>query len=470
MANLKFFIFEILLIASATAYVPKNVIYWGQESNGKESSLATYCNSGSYDVIVLAFVYMFPTDGSSQYPGMNFAGHCGTSYNKANPELLICPTIEADIKTCQARGVQILLSFGGAEGTYGFSDNSQASAFADTVWNMFLGGNGSIRPFGTAILDGVDLDIESGSTTGYVAFIQQLRTHFATAPKNYYISSAPQCPFPDDLLGPGSGTALQTAWFDYVWVQFYNNNCGLNHYSKGAFNFATWGNWAQKTSLNPNVKVFIGAPASSQAAGEGYVPLATLQTITASVLSSSYANVFGGIMLWDTSNSDLNGNFGGSIASYLHAMDIAGGSPVTTGPKSTTTTTTTTTSTTGTTTTSTTGVHSTTTTTTSTSHKSSHSGHATTTTTTTTSTTGSSTTGSGTTGTSTTGSSTTGSSTTGPTNPTSPPSGSCGTGYMMCLTSETYSMCAHNAWGVSQPCPAGTVCAPSGNYIYCQRA
>jgi len=368
-----------------------------------------------------------------------------------------------------------LLSFGGAEGTYGFSTDTEATTFADTVWNMFLGGNGAIRPFGSAILDGIDLDIESGSTTGYAAFIQGLRNYFATAPKNYYISSAPQCPFPDDLLGPGSGTALQTAWFDYVWVQFYNNYCGLNYYSKGEFNFATWGSWAQETSVNPNVKVFIGAPASSQAAGEGYVALATLETIIASVLSSSYANTFGGIMLWDTSNSDLNNNFGGSIGSYLHSMDVAAEqNMVTTGPKSTSTSTSTTKTHSTSTSTSTTGVHSTSTSTSTTGAHSTTTSSSTTgvhSTTTSTSTTGvhSTSTSTSTTGSHSSSKSTTGSSTTlGEVEDNGgSPSGSCVTGYMKCLTSETYTMCAHSAWGVSQPCPSGTVCSPAGNYIYC---
>lgn len=41
------------------------------------------------------------------------------------------------------------------------------------------------RPFGTAILDGVDLDIEGGGSTGYVAFVTQLRTHMDAADKTY---------------------------------------------------------------------------------------------------------------------------------------------------------------------------------------------------------------------------------------------------------------------------------------------
>jgi len=40
---------------------------------------------------------------------------------------------------------------------------------------------------------------------------------------------------------------------------------------------------------------------------------------------------------------------------------------------------------------------------------------------------------------------------------------------MQCMSSNTYSTCANGAWGVSQSCGGGLVCAPSGNYIYCVR-
>jgi len=478
MANLNIktiFLIGSLLIQSAFAYVPKNVIYWGQESDGSEQSLATYCATGHYDIIVIGFVYLFPTASGSQYPGMNFAGHCETSLDSANPYVLICPTIEADIMTCQSLGVQILLSFGGGVGLYGFNTDADGVSFANVVWNMFLGGNGAVRPFGKAIVDGVDLDIEGGSTKGYIPFIQTLRNYFATAPKNYYISSAPQCPYPDGRLGPGTGTALQSAWFDYVWVQFYNNYCGLNYYSQGAFNFDTWGNWAQKISINPNVKVFIGAPASANAAGIGYVPLTTLETISNAVMAGSYANVYGGIMLWDTSNSDRNNDFGGSVATYIHSKNIGGSTPsvtsttgakasVTTQKQSLTTATVkpaTTASTTGVRTTGTTGVKSTSTSTTGVKSTS-------------TSTTGVKSTSTSTTGVKSTSTSTTGVKPTSTSTSTtgvggSPSDNSCVSGYMKCLTSETYSMCAHSSWGVPQSCQAGLVCSPTGNYIYCVR-
>ncbi len=60
----------------------------------------------------------------------------------------------SDIKTCQAAGKIITLSLGGATGAATFSSDAQAETFAETVWNLFLGGSSSTRPFGDAVLDG----------------------------------------------------------------------------------------------------------------------------------------------------------------------------------------------------------------------------------------------------------------------------------------------------------------------------
>jgi len=40
-------------------------------------------------------------------------------------------------------------------------------------------------------------------------------------------------------------------------------------------------------------------------------------------------------------------------------------------------------------------------------------------------------------------------------------------GYMRCVTSETYQTCANGVWQAVQPCNTATTCHPSGNYIYC---
>jgi len=320
----KYFMLACVFMQAVASSQPKTVIYWGQESDGKEKPLRDYCSSGDYDIIVLGFAYEFPTPSthSSDYPALNFASHCETPYNSDNPQLLICPAIGADITYCQQLGVQILLSFGGGVGRYGFSSDSQAVAFATTVWNMFFEGTGLIRPFGNAIIDGVDLDIEGGSTTGYVAFINKLRSYYSTSSRNYFISSAPQCFYPDGRLGPGTGTALTDGWMDYVFVQFYNNYCGLEftpYLATPQFNFDTWGKWARTGSVNPNVKIFVGAPASSRAAAAGFVTMPVLQSMVTAA-ATAYPDVYGGIMVWDCSNSDNNNNYGHSVAAFVRSQ------------------------------------------------------------------------------------------------------------------------------------------------------
>ena len=114
---------------------------------------------------------------------------------------------------------------GGAASNGLFTSETQARDYADLIWKMFMGGSDpSIpRPFGDAIFDGIDLDIEGGSPVGYGTFVNRLREWYARDDqKTYYIAGAPQCPFPDAYLGPTggySGYALGTSWFDFIFVQ-----------------------------------------------------------------------------------------------------------------------------------------------------------------------------------------------------------------------------------------------------------
>lgn len=60
-------------------------------------------------------------------------------------------------------------------------------------------------------------------------------------------------------------------------------------------------NWARTISPNPNVKVYVGAPASSTAAGTGYEAIGTLSSIAVQMRQSFPS--FGGVMLWDASQA-----------------------------------------------------------------------------------------------------------------------------------------------------------------------
>ncbi|KAH8074808.1 glycoside hydrolase [Cristinia sonorae] len=284
-------------------------VYWGQNGAGSQKNLAAYCADSTIDVIPLAFLYIFR--GTGGVPVMDFGSACADWNSDVFPgtDLIKCPSIAADIKTCQSKGKIVTLSLGGATGQVGFSSDSQAQQFADQIWNMFLGGSSSTRPFGTSVLDGVDLDIESGGAAHYAAFVNQLRSHFNGASKKFFITAAPQCPFPDASIGD----ALNGASFDAVYVQFYNNFCGLNHASD--YNFATWDNWAKTKSPNKNVKVYIGAPGSPDAAGDGYVSSSTLANFAAQ--AQKQFSSFGGVMLWDADTAFTNNRFDKAIKTAI---------------------------------------------------------------------------------------------------------------------------------------------------------
>ncbi|CDO71811.1 Glycoside Hydrolase Family 18 protein [Trametes cinnabarina] len=316
-------------------------VYWGQDSAGNQQRLSHYCQDSTVDVFPIAFLYIFRGTGGE--PVIDFANTCNQWDEGTFPgtDLANCTIMAADIKECQAAGKIITLSLGGATGEVGFSSDSQAESFADQVWNLFLGGESDTRPFGDAVLDGVDLDIESGTPAHYAAFVNRIRsnagishlnaTSFAlkaanstthanatsnhanktktTTPvkdvtnknKYYYITAAPQCPYPDAYIG----AALNDAPFDAVYVQFYNNYCGLDQPSE--YNFGTWDQWAKTKSANPNVKVYIGAPGSSDSAGQGYVSVSKLASYVSDA-QEKYSS-FGGVMLWDASTAYTNNRF-----------------------------------------------------------------------------------------------------------------------------------------------------------------
>ncbi|KAG6830720.1 hypothetical protein H0H92_014999 [Tricholoma furcatifolium] len=275
-------------------------------------------NDDTIDVIPLAFLFKFFSTGGM--PQIDFAGLCSSDTDPfPGTKLANCQStsLADDIKTCQANGKIITLSLGGATGTAGFSSDSQAEQFADTIWNSFLGGTSDTRPFGSAVLDGIDLDIESGNTDSYAAFLNALQSKASAAGKKVWVTAAPQCVFPDAHLTK----VLNSAAFDAIYVQ-YNNDCGLQTYGTDSWNFDKWlvqyaaersaldrpfvsvifrDNWAKTTAVNKDVKVYIGAPASKDAAGSGYVSADKLSQI-ASDTRAKYSS-FGGVMLWDASSA-----------------------------------------------------------------------------------------------------------------------------------------------------------------------
>ncbi|KAJ7851116.1 glycoside hydrolase family 18 protein [Mycena olivaceomarginata] len=271
--------------------------YWGQNSYGsrgndtkwQQKDLGAYCEDTSVNVIPIAFLDAF--FGPGGVPIINLANSCENA-TFPDTSLMDCSGLSPAITSCQNNGKIVTISLGGDSASVGFTTESQAKNFAKQIWDMFLGGQSEIRPFGSAILDGVDLDIEAGSADRYAAFVKQIKTLSMGAGKRYYITGAPQCPFPDAYLGK----ALSKVFFD----MFYNNPCGLNHFDDQSSS-GRLGETPKRQSERKRLKVYIGAPASMTSAGTGYVNASILGNIALHTQSSFPS--FGGVMFWDMSQA-----------------------------------------------------------------------------------------------------------------------------------------------------------------------
>ncbi|KAE8150118.1 glycoside hydrolase superfamily [Aspergillus avenaceus] len=331
------------------------VVYWGQNSfNGKgelaQQSLGYYCNDDRIDVIVLAFLVTINGQGGAPVFDLANANDNCTTFEGTN--LLKCPQMGTDITRCQKKGKTIIMSIGGA--TYsegGFQSESAAQEGAELIWKTFgppapalqgpflnassirkppyfnasshYGGartnrtnrytawaasKKAYRPFGNATIDGFDFDFES-SVENIAPFANRLRKlSDADTSRKYYLTAAPQCPYPDVA---GKDILHGSVSVDAIFVQFYNNWCGVNSFEAGqqtqnSFNFEQWDKWAKKVSQNKNAKVLLGVPANKKAASTGYIPASKLAPVIA--YSKSFES-FGGVMMWDVTQAYGNEGF-----------------------------------------------------------------------------------------------------------------------------------------------------------------
>ncbi|GLT38739.1 hypothetical protein SLA2020_129660 [Shorea laevis] len=221
-------------------------IYWGQ--NGNEGTLTQTCATGRYSYVNIAFLIKF---GNGQTPELNLAGHC-------SPASGGCRAVSNGIRSCQSRGIKVMLSIGGGAGSYSLSSKADAKNVADYLWNNYLGGQSSSRPLGDAVLDGIDFDIELGSTGFYDDLARYLSAYSSRGRK----------------------------------------------YSSGNINkiVRSWNQWT--SSINAG-KIFLGLPAAPEAAGSGYIPANVLTSQIIPVIKNSAK--YGGVMLWSKYYDDKNG-------------------------------------------------------------------------------------------------------------------------------------------------------------------
>ncbi|KAK4849545.1 hypothetical protein QYF36_026010 [Acer negundo] len=253
------FVCLVLLALAVGSNAGGIAIYWGQ--NGNEGTLSETCGTGNYEYVILSFLSSF---GNGQTPMINLAGHCDPYSNG-------CTGLSSDIKSCQANGVKVMLSLGGASGSYSLASTADAKQVATYLWNNFLGGQSSSRPLGAAVLDGIDFDIEGG-TDQHWNDLARFLSGYSTRGKKVHLTAAPQCPFPDAWVGNALNTDITAT------------------------------------------KIFLGLPASPEAAGSGFIPVSDLTSKVLPAIKGSAK--YGGVMLWSKYYDDQSG-YSSAIKSHV---------------------------------------------------------------------------------------------------------------------------------------------------------
>ncbi|QCE08956.1 chitinase [Vigna unguiculata] len=269
-------------------------IYWGQ--NAKEGNLTETCATGKYSYVKIAFLSTF---GKGQTPQLNLGGHCDASSNG-------CTEMGREIRNCQEQGIKVMLSIGGGSGDYSITSLEDAKNVSDYLWDNFLGGSSSSRPFGDVVLDGIDFVIAEGEPS-FLGNLSLLLISYSQTRK-VYLSAAPQCVFPDAKLD----SALATGLFDYIWIQFYNNpQCD---YTDNNFDnlLKAWNLWSMSLKAG---KMFLGLPADETAAGSGYVPVDVLVSKILPAINKTPK--YGGVMLWSRYEDKTSG-----YSSYIQNFHI----------------------------------------------------------------------------------------------------------------------------------------------------
>lgn len=314
-------------IAAASSLSGEVAVYWGQASS--MPTLQETCSDSNIDIVILSFLNQYPSPMSvNLWPEECYPDTSSGSWSYTCDGTDGHADIETGIKYCQSKGIKVFLSIGGSSSGSVLTSDEQGTEFADSLWKYFgpVTDSSMVRPFGDAVLDGFDFDIEGGSSTGLVATATELRAKFDTdSSKKYYLSAAPQCPENDAYLG----TLLNNADIDYAFIQFYNNYCSL---TGSSFNWDWWASWALTESHNKNIKLLLGLPGSIAAApAGGYVSPTTVESALDNDVEPSSAN-FGGIMIWNAYYGSANTIDG---VSFIDSVAKLLGDPLTTSSSTT---------------------------------------------------------------------------------------------------------------------------------------
>ncbi|GAA2509754.1 glycoside hydrolase family 18 protein [Streptomyces longisporus] len=293
--------------------LPKHAVtgYWQNFNNGATVQKISDVSS-QYDIIAVAFADATTTPGAVTF-NLDSAGLGGYTVDQ----------FKADIKAKQAAGKKVIVSVGGQNGTVSVSDSTSAANFANSVYSL-------MQTYG---FDGVDIDLENGLNATYMS--QALRSLSAKAGSSLIITMAPQTIDMQSTSNAYFQTALNVKdILTVVNMQYYNSGsmlgCDGKVYSQGSVDFLTALACIQlEGGLAPS-QVGLGLPASTSAAGSGYV----LPTVVNNALdcltagtncgtfkpSKTYPDLRGA-MTWSTNwDAAAGGSWSSAVGAHVHGL------------------------------------------------------------------------------------------------------------------------------------------------------
>jgi chitinase len=224
--------------------------YWQNFNNGARVLKLRDVPSG-YNLIAVAFADATTTPGAIAFNLDSTLGYTGVQEFKD------------DITLLHNQGRKVIISVGGQNGTISVADTTSATNFRNSVVSL-------MTTFG---FDGVDIDLENGVNATFMA---QALHSIAAAHPGAIITMAPQT---IDMQSTGMAY-FQLALnikdvLTVVNMQYYNSGtmlgCDGQVYAEGTVNFITALACIQlQNGLRPD-QVGLGLPASTAAAGGGFV-------------------------------------------------------------------------------------------------------------------------------------------------------------------------------------------------------
>ncbi|WP_430382957.1 chitinase [Streptomyces sp. P10-4] len=293
--------------------LPKHAVtgYWQNFNNGATVQKLSDVPS-AYDIIAVAFADATSTPGAVSFT-LDSAGLGGYTVDQ----------FKADVKAKQAAGKKVIISVGGEKGTVSVNNAASAANFANSVYSL-------MQTYG---FDGVDIDLENGLNATYMT--QALRALSAKAGPSLIITMAPQT---IDMQSTSNGY-FQTALnikdiLTVVNMQYYNSGsmlgCDGKVYSQGTVDFLTALACIQlEGGLSPS-QVGLGLPASTRAAGGGYVSPTVVNNALDCLTKGTGCGTFKpsrtypdlrGAMTWSTNWDATSGNaWSNVVGPHVDAM------------------------------------------------------------------------------------------------------------------------------------------------------